>query len=779
MLLQIVKRDFQRNKIITIVLFIFIMLSALLVASASHIMMELSGSLNNLLDKSKAPHFVQMHAGPIDDTAIEKFVSDNHLVRDQQTVEMLGMDGSNVFLGNSQRSEENSVMDIGFVRQNHSFDLLLNLEDQVIQVSKGEIAVPIYYMQQKHLKIGDKVNISTGQFNREFIVIDFVRDVQMNPAIVSSKRFVVNDADLTALKANLGEIEYLIEFQLTDITKLSEFRNTYQSSNLPSKGPTIDYPLFKTLNALTDGIIAVVIILVSVLLIMIAILCLRFTMITTLEEDYSEIGVMKAIGIPQYDIRRIYLAKYITMAAFACVSGYLASLGVIRLFTANISLYLGAAPNSFFQHVVPVLAVSLIFGVVVLICRLMLRRVNRITAVEALRSGSVGEARINKRVFSLNKRKRLNVNAFLGIQDVYGRFKMYGLLFFVFVICVFIIIVPVNLLNTLQSPRFISYMGVGQSDIRIDLQQSGNIDQRFEAMMTTLKHDQDIEKFSPLVTSRFKVLGNDGVWESIQVETGDFSIFPLSYVNGAAPRSVNELALSDLNAKELNKSVGDSLLLLTAGIEKEMIVSGIYQDITNGGRTAKARLPYDPKTVLWYVVALDVKPDISVREKIDEYAKVFYPAKITYLESYLAQTLGNTIKQLRLVTIVAMAISISISVLMTSLFLKMMFAKDSLQMAIMRSIGFSLKDIRIQYLIRTLLVSGLGIIIGTIAAGTIGQSLVRMLGSFMGASQIQLVINPLVAYLILPVVFMMIVVITTLVSTVSLDKSSIAERIVE
>lgn len=54
MLLRIVKRDLQRNKIITFGLFVFIMLSALLVASASQVIIELSGSLNQLLIKSKA-----------------------------------------------------------------------------------------------------------------------------------------------------------------------------------------------------------------------------------------------------------------------------------------------------------------------------------------------------------------------------------------------------------------------------------------------------------------------------------------------------------------------------------------------------------------------------------------------------------------------------------------------------------------------------------------------------------------------------------------------------
>jgi putative ABC transport system permease protein len=770
MLLQIIKRDFQRNKIITIVLFIFIMLSALLAACASHVIMELSGSLSQLLVKSKAPHFVQMHSGPIDINTIQKFSAANPLVKNQQTVEMLGIDGSNVVLGSSDKAESNSVMDISFVKQNRSFDLLLNLDNQVIQVAQGEIAVPIYYMKNNHLEIGDLVSISMGSLHKEFIITDFVRDIQMNPAIVSSKRFVVNATDYAALKRDLGDVEYLIEFQITDISKLSEFRNAYQSSNLPAKGPTIDYSLFKTLNSLTDGIIAVVIILVSSLLMIIAILCLRFTMIATLEEDYREIGVMKAIGLSQRDIRSIYLAKYNVMAAIASLSGYLLSLGVVQLFTANITLYLGAAPATLFQHIVPVLAASLIFGLVVFFCKVILRRFNRITAVEALRSGTVGEGTGSTRRLMLSKRKYMNVNAYLGLKDVYGRFTMFGLLSFVFVISLFIILVPVNLLNTLQSPRFISYMGVGQSDIRIDLQQTDHIEQRFTDIIAKLKDDHDITQFSPLVTSRYKVLGSEGVWESINIETGNFSIFPLSFIHGMTPKNGDEIALSDLNAKELAKKVGDTVVVIAEGAPKTLIVSGIYQDITNGGRTAKARLPYDPNTVLWYVIALDVKSDSSIQAKMDQYATDFYPAKITHLDNYLSQTLGSTIRQLKLVTGLSIAIAISITILITSLFLKMLVAKDASQIAILRSIGFTSDDIRAQYLVRILLVSGLGILVGTLAANTLGQSLAQILGSYIGASKIQFVINPVIAYLILPILFLLIVAITTMVSTRSMGE---------
>ena len=137
--------------------------------------------------------------------------------------------------------------------------------------------------------------------------------------------------------------------------------------------------------------------------------------------------------------------------------------------------------------------------------------------------------------------------------------------------------------------------------------------------------------------------------------------------------------------------------------------------------------------------------------------------------------MGNTIGQLRFFTLLAIVIVLFVSMLITSLFLKMLIAKDSPQIAIMKGIGFSLKDIRVQYISRALLVLNVGIILGTVISNTVGQSLVSFIWSFMGASKISFIINPVEAYILYPLALMIIVSIATLLSTLSIKKSSIAE----
>jgi len=778
---RMLRKDLLRKKLITIVVFTFIFLSALLVASGTNLIIELSTSLNALFTRASTPHFMQMHAGPLDQAEIDSWAAANDMVTDQQTVEMITVDGSNLYLGESQNPEENSIMDISFVIQNEDFDFLLDLDNDIIQLSPGEIAVPVYYSQQRDLAIGDEVRITTGAEDMVFAITAFNRDSQMNPAIVHSKRFLIHEQDYANLRETIDETEYLIEFLLVDDSQISTFASAYQASDLPKTGPALDRGLFRTLNALSDGLVVGVVILMSLVLIVIAILCLRFTLLATIEEDTKEIGVMKAIGLARSDIKRIYLAKYVAMGAAAALLGYLTSLLLSQVLSANVLLYLGSGSKSVLQTALPLVAASSIFLIVTISCMVILRRFNRISAVEALRSGSVGESMRSIPMLNLKRGRVLNINVYLGVRDVLQRSRLYGLLAFVFFFCAVIIIIPIHFLTTIQSPTFISYMGSGQSDIRIDLRQSEDVADRFDSTFAYLTDDPDVVKLSPLVTSQFTVIQSDGTLETLNIETGDFSLFPLNYVNGTAPQQENEIALSFLNAKEMEKQIGDTVTLVIEGQEREMAVSGIYQDVTNGGKTAKATLPYNPQIVLWYTFNLNLRSDANIEEKVLEYSQVFDPARVNDIAGYVSQTMGNTVQQLKAVTVVTAVVGLAVSVLITSLFMMMLIAKDTGQIAIMRSLGFSLRNIRTQYLSRALFLLAFGIVLGTLFSNTLGQQLVSVgLSLLGGTSRISFVIDPLQAYVVYPFILMFTVAVTTILSTrTGIKETNIAEMIVE
>ena len=108
--------------------------------------------------------------------------------------------------------------------------------------------------------------------------------------------------------------------------------------------------------------------------------------------------------------------------------------------------------------------------------------------------------------------------------------------------------------------------------------------------------------------------------------------------------------------------------------------------------------------------------------------------------------------------------------LMTSLFLKMLLSKDRFEISILRRIGLSVRNIKIQYVTRMTLVIIPGILLGTVAANTAGQKITGIMWSFLGAAEIRFVIDPLQGYILSPAVLTAIVVITTLQATNSVKK---------
>ncbi len=775
MILKILKHDLLKKKIITFAVFIFIMLSALFMAGGSNMLITLNDSVDYLFEKAAIPHFVQYHSGAIEAEIIKSWSQNNPNVKRQQNSEMINIPGSEIFINGQPENE--TVMDIGFLKQNQQFDFLLNLNNEIISVNQGEIAVPIYYRQRRNLSLGDSLVIQNEQFKMDFTIKEFVRDAQMNPSIISSKRFVINSADFEAMKNKIGEIEYLISFQLNEPEKISEFTNQYTQSELPEKGPAVDYKIFKLFNSLTDGLVAAVIILISFLLNIIALLCLRFIILLTIEEDYKEIGVMKGIGIPARDIKKIYLSKYVFIALSGAAVGFLIYLASRKVFLQNILLYTGEAPKSALQILLPLITALMIAAVVIVFAYIILKRFNKISPVEAIRMGASTNSKFNQSKFSLSKNKLLNANIFLGLRDVFLRFRLFIILFVVFILTTFIIIVPLNFLNTIKSSEFVSYMGVAESDIIMDLRYSEGIRDRFEEIKTYLENDPEVRNYASFVTSQYKIINQEGLTENIYLQTGDFSEFNLDYLAGESPQAANEIALSYLSASELEKELGDKVPLIIEEERREMTVTGIYQDITNGGRSAKANIPADYQNATWYNIFVNVNSEIN--DKIKEYEAVFDNTKIIDQKGYLEQTLGDTIKQLNILTIAAIIIAAVVTILITSLFLKTLIARDKAQIAIMKSIGTSIDSIKIQYITKALLVLILAIIIGTIAANILGEQLLTIILSFLGASRIEMIINPFRSYFLSPLIMILIVVLTTLLSISSIKKINLSDIKVE
>ena len=89
----------------------------------------------------------------------------------------------------------------------------------------------------------------------------------------------------------------------------------------------------------------------------------------------------------------------------------------------------------------------------------------------------------------------------------------------------------------------------------------------------------------------------------------------------------------------------------------------------------------------------------------------------------MAQTFGGTLGTVLAASRIAGFVSAVIVLLVTSLFVKLLTAKDQYSIAVLRAVGFTAADIQRQYAWRVFLILSAGIFLGTILAGTLGETL--------------------------------------------------------
>ena len=731
MIKRLIINDFKSNKLITVSTCIFMAVTAMLLGMAVFLFASLATSIDSLMTKAETPHFLQMHTGELNESQIDEFVMQRNDVDKKQICRFLNLQNSCIYVGD--KSFETNMQDNGLCTQGECFDYLVDGDNKVIQVNSGEVYVPAAYKNEYDIHPGDIMRIGT----EELTVAGFLRDSQMNSMMASSKRFLVSVSDYERLK-RLGTEEYLIEFRLKEGSDVNAFATEYKDAGLPENGPTITYPLIKVMNALSDGIMILIILMVSFVSLFISILCIRYIILTQLEKDRCEIGMLKAVGIPKKDIRSLYLSKYLILLMIGCLVGLITAVVIAGGLGAGIKEMYGEAENKVYIYIFMILG-ALLAEVMILIsiCKTL-----RITEKESAVSALCGRGESGKK--SNLWRPALIISA----------------------ASVFMILVPMGMKNTMADPDFVTYMGIGNSHIRIDVRQKDDIEDATGDIVDEIEQDNRIEKLSVMQTKSYKVSLEDGKAYNIMIENGNHMVFPVNYLKGKYPENENEIALSVLNAEEMGLDIGDGVTVykkIEDGKTEELkcVICGIYSDITNGGKTAKGCIndADDITPVMWSIVYITLKDENCVGEWIDEYqnnhSSINDGVKVVGISDYLQGTYGQTIRNISNASVMTIVTTMVIIFVVIVLLMRLIIWKERKDSSLKKALGLSSSQIRKDYMKKLIIYVVPGVLAGVMADMIIGQRLAGGLLSFMGAKGFQFVIEPFSTFLFVPVLIML------------------------
>ncbi|QGU95559.1 FtsX-like permease family protein [Clostridium bovifaecis] len=780
----IVKSDFRRNKIINLALFLFIMLSASLAVLSVVMALQTFASISELYKTAQPPHFIQMHKGKINQEEIDKFMSTYQGITYKQTITMIDVYGESLTVEGKGHTYNLSdcLLDIGLVKQNETKDLFLNSKHEKVTINKGEMGIPVLLKEMYGMEIGDHVILTSNGARSEFIIKEFILDSAMNSTVASSTRILLSNKDFEELEGQVGENEYLIEAYFENPKEAADFQTAYENAGLPQDGQAVTYTIIFMLSALTDIVTVFVLLLVSILLIIVSFICVKFTIMAALEEEIGEIGTMKAIGLKFTHIRDFYLDKYRVLALAGVISGYILALLISGLFTKHISTTFGNMKMSPLAFVLSISASGLVFFLTDYYCKKILKKIKKVTVVDALVSGKGVDKNKGYIKDGLYKSKKLSVNWLMAIYEVFYTFKNWIIMFAVVLIAVSMIMIPVNLLNTFEAPEFITYMGSSLEDILIEVENGENLENSYAKVKQVLEKDADIKNYYEYRKVRVKTTNKDKKPMNLYIDCGGNAGNELQYISGKAPEGRNEVAISYLNASEMGKTVGDTIALLFDNKDQKFVVSGVYQDVTSGGKTAKSKYNFPELNANKYSFSINLNDNREAVKKSGEWYKIL-GAGITVdpMEKFIDQTLGGVAKQLKTIVFAIVTIGLSLTMLITVLFLKLRLAKDLSEIAVLKAIGFSEQDIKKQYMIKIGFVSAAGILSGIILTDVLGEEIVAAALSIagIGLKKVELISNAVIEYIICPLLLMLLILLVTWIVVRTVKKYNIISTINE
>lgn len=709
MIKRLIWNDMRQNKLLCAATVFFMAIPALLPALTVLLAFSLLGAIDSLMDRAVAPDYMQMHTGTLDVQEISRFAAGREEIKDWQICRFLNLENSRITLGDSSLAD--STQDNGLCVRGERFDYLLDTENHIPEVPAGEVYVPVCYRTMYDLAPGDVMRIGDYQLR----IAGFLRDALMNSMMASSKRFLVNRADYDRISdapQNSGSLqeEYLVQFRLRDGTDMDQFAGAYADRGLPANGPVITRPLIRMMNALSDGTMIFVLFLLSIVILFISLLCIRFMLLLQMERDRKEAGMLKALGVGKKDIRRLYFAKYLVFSGCGAPCGLLAAALFLPPMAEQLRELYGARSGGVLPAALAAAAVLAVEAMILLPVRHSLKRLWKLSALEAV-----------------------NVSAGQRTEDR-GKYAVTGL---VAAACTLLVLIPGNLYSTMSAPEFVTCMGIGNSQIRMDVRQTGQTDDVTTKIALALERDAQVSRYAVLRTTVCPAVLPDGKTVNLNVETGSHDVFPVDYSSGKMPADSNEIALSSINAKELGLSVGDCLRLIVDEKEADYTVCGIYSDITNGGRTAKAHVLPGRTSAVWSVVYASLAQQAGKEAWMEQYQQM--GAGVTDIADYVKDTYGQTLVQVHKAGIMAMAVAALVITLVVMLFMRLIVEKNRYTISLHKALGFTSQDLKRMYFIRGICPVLAGICAGIVLGSLTGERLCAMVLQSFGADSFRFV----------------------------------------
>lgn len=784
MFFKMLKKDLKLKKGLNVVLFIFMTVAYILVvASSIQVYAHLAGK-ERTYEICNASDLWIVNCSSVGnrEQSTEKIVDwleDRSEVTQVTTGEMIRFTNETIDFENYEEDLNASFFEIGhyITKQTFEQNLVYDLNDNPFYVENGCIAVSQTIQDMTGVAVGDQVRITTQMgYTYEFTVSHFFKD----PMPLTFQRYILSDADYEVIAAQSPMKMDTFELQLTQGTEPFLFLSDYAKAEMGI------LTAFAVRDNHTDDtyiimyVVSVFMIALSIFMILIICMTIRFTMISAIKEEEKEIGMMKAIGVDSIGFRWLFAAKYIAFCVVGGIIGIFAGIPLAKimliLFSKNTIL-----PGMNVMMAISIISVACMIGVMILFTMLVMRRIENISVMDAIHGETKGERFGKISGLYLHKRRKMPIPLYLAMSDITNRLKRYVFLIIAYTLGITVILCTVHLKNSVMSEEFCKYQLTTKIDFYIDfpealaehyISKTGSETGMFDLINEELKSAGIPAAIYYDYATFGETTMEDGEEREICMLYGAVDTEEMTYREGTAPKLANELAISYFTAKEKGLEAGDKITITyyelaedninQKKVTKEFVITGFFDYIEQGTTTAIMGNAFDGGYKASYFV---IKEEIDAPESqkdmyIEKIKNLYGDNAVKTTEEFLNYYMYEYNMILTLVEYVLSGIVIFVFVLITSLYSSVLFEEEIPSIAMLKSLGFENNSVKAWQLLRMGILLAISIVAGNILVNTAGQFLITQLFGFVGLTGFTFIIEPVTTYILVPFLVCVVILVT-------------------
>lgn len=763
MYLSILKKDLKRKKAMNMILLLFIILATMFVSSSVNNIINVTTALDNYFEMANVPDYLVATMNKNLSVDIDETVGSASAVDCYAMENILFLSSDNFIF-----EDEDIVINGGtnLVQSDIWMNYFLSDGSILETVKPGEFYMTEGKADALGVDVGDRLTIELNGVSREFVLADKIKDALFGSNQLSITRYIISEEDFECFLSVENTEEYyggtLVYLYSSDMEKVS----TQIKPIVDNSISTMDRA-FMEFCYILDMIVVGVLLVVSIILIAIAFVVLRFTISFTLSEEFREIGVMKAIGIGNFRIRGLYLVKYMGLSVIGATIGFALSFpfGEMLMSVSSQSIIVGNQS----PILINIFCTVLVIAVILLFCYECTDRVKKMTPIDAIRNGQTGERFRKKSLMSLGKSK-LSVTSFLALNDIASSPKRYGIISLTFFLCLSLLLILSATVSTMNSDSLATTFGWADCDIYIDskigaecILEDGHekLEKHLNNMEQTLaQNDIPAKCYQETMFNLPVAFGENESNICIYQGTGT-TMDMYEYTAGTVPQNTDEIAITRIAADKLNANIGDTVTIKTIDGDKEYMITGFFQSMNTQGSGIRLHsdeyINYAQATgyVNTQIVFTDNPDSEEINWRMEEIQRIFpeYENIETCAETIkdmigVADTLAS-VKSL--IVILAIILAALITVLMERSFI----AKEQGEIALMKAVGTRNGKIYAYHALRFLFVGIITVFIGEMFAMPLTHLCIDPIFKMMGMElAVDYVINPVEMYLIFPIVIL-------------------------